>query len=63
MHENKIKSLQHQLKELQKQIDEKNRVINNIKLKYDELVNGFQKIFSQEAARKNLDVKVPGWLP
>lgn len=33
-----------------------------MKSKYEELVNCFEQVFAQEAARKNLDVKVPGWL-
>ena len=63
IHENKIRSLKHQIKELEKHIDDKNRVINDLKAKYEELVNSFEKVFAQEAARKNLDIKVPGWLP
>lgn len=34
-----------------------------MKKDYEELVNKFEAIFAQEAARKNLDIKVPGWLP
>jgi len=44
-------------------LDDKNRLINNLKSKYEELVNNFEKVFAQEAARKNLDIKTPGWLP
>ena len=34
-----------------------------MKAKYEELVNKFEEVFGQEAARKNLDIKVPGWIP
>lgn len=44
-------------------MEDKNRNINNLKSKYEELVNNFEKVFAQEAARKNLDIKVPGWMP
>lgn len=63
IHDNKIRSLKHQIKQLEKQLDDKNRLINSLKSKYEELVNSFEKVFAQEAARKNLDIKVPGWLP
>jgi predicted RNase H-like nuclease (RuvC/YqgF family) len=55
--------LKHHIKELERSIEEKNRLINDLKAKYEELVNNFEKVFAQEAARKNLDIKVPGWLP
>ena len=48
---------------MERSIEEKNRLINDLKAKYEELVNNFEKVFAQEAARKNLDIKVPGWLP
>lgn len=63
IHDNKIRTLKHQLKELEKQIEEKNRVIQLAKDRYEELVNKFEEVFGQEAARKNLDIKVPGWIP
>lgn len=63
IHDNKIRSLKHQIKQLEKQLDDKNRLINSLKSKYEELVNSFEKVFAQEAARENLDIKVPGWLP
>ena len=63
IHDNKIRSLKHQIKQLEKQLDDKNRLINSLKSKYEELVNSFEKVFAQEAALKNLDIKVPGWLP
>lgn len=63
IHDNKIRTLKHQIKELEKQVEDKNRLINGLKSKYEELVNNFEKVFAQEAARKNLDIKVPGWLP
>jgi len=34
-----------------------------LKSKYEELVNSFETVFAQEAARKNLDIKAPGWIP
>ena len=55
--------MKHHIKELERSIEEKNRLINDLKAKYEELVNNFEKVFAQEAARKNLDIKVPGWLP
>lgn len=55
--------MKHQIKELEKQVEDKSRLINSLKAKYEELVNNFEKVFAQEAARKNLDIKVPGWLP
>lgn len=48
---------------MERQVEDKNRTINGLKSKYEELVNNFEKVFAQEAARKNLDIKVPGWLP
>lgn len=63
IHENKTRTLNHQIKELERQVEDKNRNINNLKSKYEELVNNFEKVFAQEAARKNLDIKVPGWMP
>lgn len=41
----------------------KNNVINNLKSQYENLVNKFQEIFAQRAAQKNLDIKIPGWIP
>ena len=63
IHDNKIRTLKHQISELERQIDDKNRAINDLKSKYEELFNNFEKVFAQEASRKNLDIKVPGWMP
>ena len=61
--DNKVRTLKHQIKELERHIEDKNRNLNELKTRYDELVNKFEEIFSQEAARKNLDIKSPGWIP
>ena len=34
-----------------------------MKSQYEELVNKFEEVFGQQAAKKNLDIKVPGWIP
>jgi hypothetical protein len=34
-----------------------------LKLKYEQLVSRFEEVFSQKAAQKDLDIKVPGWMP
>ena len=60
---NKINSYKHQIKELERHIEEKNKVINGLKSQYEDLVNRFEEVFSQRAAQKNLDVKIPGWIP
>lgn len=61
--DNKINSLKHQIKEYERHIDDKNRVINGLKTQYEDLVNKFEEVFSQRAAQKNLDIKIPGWIP
>jgi TolA-binding protein len=42
IHENKISSLKHQIKELERHIEDKNRVINNLKSQYEDLSNKFE---------------------
>ena len=37
--------------------------MNELKLKYEELVTKFEEIFSQRASQKELDIKIPGWIP
>jgi predicted nuclease with TOPRIM domain len=61
--ENKINSLRHQIKELERHIEDKNSVINTLKTQYEDLSNKFEEIFSQRAAQKNLDIRIPGWIP
>ena len=61
--DNKINSYKHQIRELERHIEDKNRVINDLKVQYENLVNKFEEIFSQRAAEKNLDIKIPGWVP
>lgn len=39
--ENKINSLKHQIKELERHIEDKNKVINNLKTQYEDLSNKF----------------------
>jgi hypothetical protein len=34
-----------------------------LKSQYEALVNKFEEIFAQRAAQKNLDIKIPGWIP
>jgi uncharacterized coiled-coil protein SlyX len=63
INENKINSLRHQIKELERHIEDKNTFIHNMKGQYEDLVNKFEEIFTQKAAQKNLDIKVPGWIP
>ena len=63
IHENKIASLKHHIKELEKEVTHKNKLLNELKDKYEDLVNKFEEIFSQRAAEKNLDIKIPGWYP
>ena len=63
IHNNKINSYKHQIKELERHIEEKNKVINGLKSQYEDLVNRFEEVFSQRAAQKNLDVKIPDWIP
>jgi predicted RNase H-like nuclease (RuvC/YqgF family) len=63
IHENKISSLKHQIRELERHIEDKNRVINTLKSQYEDLSNKFEEVFSQRAAQKNLDIKIPGWIP
>lgn len=38
-------------------------MINELKAQYETLVNKFEEIFSQRAAQKSLDIKIPGWIP
>ena len=61
--DNKINSYKHQIRELERHIEDKNKVINDLKVQYENLVNKFEEIFSQRAAEKNLDIKIPGWVP
>ncbi len=63
IHNNKSNSYKHQIKELERHIEEKNKVINGLKSQYEDLVNRFEEVFSQRAAQKNLDIKIPGWIP
>ncbi len=63
IHDNKISSMKHQLREKDREIEDKNRQLNELKQKYENLVTRFEEVFSQRAAQKNLDIKVPGWLP
>ena len=58
-----MSSLKHQIRELERQVEEKNKLLNVLKTQYDDLVNKFEEVFSQRAAQKNLDIKVPGWIP
>lgn len=48
---------------MERHIEEKNKVINGLKAQYEDLVNRFEEVFSQRAAQKNLDIKIPGWIP
>lgn len=41
IHENKLNSLKHQIRELERHIEDKNRVINDLKTKYELLANKF----------------------
>ena len=61
--DNKISSLKHQIREYERHIEDKNRAINGLKKQYEDLVNKFEEVFGQRAAEKNLDIKVPGWIP
>ena len=61
--DNKIRTMKHQIKELERHIEDKNRLLNDLKSQYEELTNKFEEIFSQRASQKNLDIKVPGWVP
>ena len=61
--DNKIRTLKHQIKELERNIEDKNRGLNLLKEQYEELVNKFEEIFGQQASKRNLDIKVPGWVP
>lgn len=61
--ENKVNSYKHQIRELERHIEDKNKVINDLKVQYETLVNKFEEVFSQRAAEKSLDIKVPGWTP
>lgn len=63
IHDNKTNSFKHQIRELERHIEDKNKVINNLKGQYETLVNKFEEIFAQRAAQKNLDIKIPGWIP
>ena len=63
IHDNKARTMKHQIKELERHVEDKNRLINELKGKYEELVNKFEEIFGQRASQKNLDIKVPGWIP
>jgi hypothetical protein len=63
IHENKASTLKHQIKELERHIEDKNKNLINLKDQYELLVNKFEEIFAQRAAQKNLDIKVPGWIP
>lgn len=38
-------------------------MLNKLKSQYEDLVNRFEEVFSQRAAQKNLDIKIPGWIP
>jgi hypothetical protein len=42
--------MKHQIAERQREIDDKNKNINNLKDKYEALVNKFEEVFSQKAA-------------
>lgn len=61
--ENKSNSFKHEIRELQRHIEDKNKVINDLKGQYETLVNKFEEVFGQRAAQKNLDIKIPGWVP
>lgn len=61
--DNKIRTLKHQIKELERNIEDKNRGLNLLKEQYEELLNKFEEIFGRQASKKNLDIKVPGWVP
>ena len=63
IHDNKTNSFKHQIRELERHIEDKNKVINDLKSQYETLVNKFEEIFAQRAAQKNLDIKIPGWIP
>lgn len=63
IHDNKTSSMKHQLREKEREIEDKTRQLNELKQKYENLVTRFEEVFSQRAAQKNLDIKVPGWLP
>lgn len=63
INENKTNTMKHQLKEKEREIEDKTRTINDLKHKYEELVTRFEEVFSQRAAQKDLDIKVPGWIP
>jgi hypothetical protein len=63
IHDNKTNTMKHQLKEKEREIEDKTKQLNELKLKYEMLVNKFEEVFGQRAAQKNLDIKVPGWLP
>ena len=42
IHDNKIRTLKHQIKELERNIDDKNRNLQQLKAQYEELVNKFE---------------------
>ena len=41
IHENKIRTLKHQIRELERQVEDKNRNLQSLKEQYEELVNKF----------------------
>lgn len=63
IHDNKIRSLKHQIRELERLVEDKNKNLQDLKSQYEELVNKFEEVFGQQASKKNLDIKTPGWLP
>ncbi len=52
-----------ELKDQRKQIEAKNALIDDLRKKYEDLSKKFEELFNQQANRKNLDIKQPGWIP
>ena len=60
---NIIAGLHVEIKDLRKQIEAKNALIDDLRKKYDDLAKRFEELFAQQAGRKALDLKQPGWIP
>lgn len=60
---NIVAGLNVEIKDLKKQIEAKNALIDDLRKKYEELARKFEELFAQQANRKALDIKQPGWIP
>ena len=52
-----------QIADLKKELQQKTSKLDELKRMYEKLVKDTERVLTDEARRKELDIKQPGWLP